>query len=236
MVDTILVPVDLPDPEPLSQTLVSDLASLNVVVVGHYEVPEQTPRQMAREQFDEDAQAAVEEVADRFREVGASVRTRLVFGKDRNAAVDRVAAEEECIAELDPAPTESVERILVPVPDVAEFSRLPTFVRILCEDTTKEITLFHVVEGEEDRTEGQRILDETREGMMEAGFDPDLLDTRLMTEADGHDTAILNVAAEYDAVVMYQPSSRLGDRIFGNLSTRIAKETRDPVIVVQRDY
>jgi nucleotide-binding universal stress UspA family protein len=236
MVDTILVPIDLPDPEPLSPTLVSDLASLEVVLLGHYQVPEQTPREMASEQFREEAQASVDEIAAQFREEGASVRSRLVFGKDRVGSIDRIAVEEDCIAELDPAPTDEVESVLVPLPDVPEFSRLPEFVRILCEDTTNEITLFHVVEGDEDRAEGRQILDETSEGMVDAGFDPELLDTRLMTEADGHDTAILQVGSEYDAVVMYEAESQLGDRIFGNLSTRIAKDTGDPVIVVRRDY
>jgi nucleotide-binding universal stress UspA family protein len=236
MVDTILVPVDLPDPEPLSQTLVSDLASLEVVVLGHYGVPEQTPSNVAREEFREQAQQELDEIADRFHEAGASVRTRLEFGKDRSSSIDRIAQEEDCIAELDPAPTDEVERLLVPIPDVAEFSRLPKFVEILCEDTTTEITLFHVVEGDENRDQGRQILDETYEGMVGAGVDPDLLDTRLMTEADGHDTAILQVGSEYDAVVMYEAESRLGDRIFGTLPRRIAKDTGDPVIVVQRDY
>lgn len=236
MVDTILVPVDLPDPEPLSSTLVSDLASLDVVVLGYYGVPEQTPKDVAREQFRDEAQATLDEVSDQFREADASVRNRLVFGSDRDAAIDRIAQEEGCIAELDPAPTDEINSILVPIPDVAEFSRLPAFVQILREGTTSEITLFHVVEGDEDRSRGQQILDETRERMVEAGFDADMLDTRLMTEADGHDTAILNVSAEYDAVVMYQPTSSLGDRIFGALPRRIADETGDPVIVVQRDF
>lgn len=235
MADTILVPLELPDPEPPSPVLVEDLASLDVVVLGHYGLPEQTPAGAAREQFGDEAQATLDEVADRFREAGADVRTRLVFGKDRTAAIDQVAIEEGCAAELDPAPTEGIERILVPVPDVAEFSRLPEFVDVLCEDSTKEITLFHVVEGEEAREEGRQIVEETRDGMLEAGFDPDRVDTRVV-EGEEHDDEIVRVADEYDAVVMYEAEPRLGDRIFGNLPDRIADETGDPVIVVRRDY
>jgi len=235
MSDTILVPFELPDPEPLSPVLVEDLSSLDIVLLGHYDLPEQTPASSARTQFGEEAQATLEGLAGPFAEAGASVRTRLVFGKDRPAAIDQIAIEEDCAAELDPAPTEGVERILVPLPDVAEFSRLPEFVDILCENSTREITLFHVVEGEENREEGERIVTETREGMVEAGFDPGKVDT-LVVEGEEHDAEIIRVAAEYDAVVMYEAESRLRDRIFGTLPDRIADETGDPVIVVRRDY
>ncbi|MFC7185382.1 universal stress protein [Halorubrum yunnanense] len=235
MTDTILVPLELPDPEPLSPVLVDDLSSLDVVILGHYGLPEQTPARDAREQFGDAAQATLDEIADAFGDVGASVRTRLVFGKDRAAAIQQVAAEEGAAAELDPAPTEGVERILVPLPDVAEFDRLPTFIRILSEDSTKEITLFHVVEGEERREQGEAAVRETRERLIEDGFDSDSVDTRIV-EGDEHDEEILRVAAEYDAVVMYEPESSLSDHVFGTLADRIADETGDPVVLVNRDY
>jgi len=235
MADRILVPIELLDPEPLAGTLVDDLSSLEVVVLGHYALPEQTPAKAGREQFEDEARATLEGVADRFREAGATVTTRLVFGKDRTASIDRVATEEDCVAELNPAPTDGVGRVLVPLPDTAEFSRLPAFVRLLCEETTTSVTLFHVVEGEEDRERGEGIVRETRTGMIDAGFDPDLLDTRLV-EADEHDTAIIETADEFDAVVMYEAESRLGDRVFGTLPDRIRNQTGDPVVVVRRDY
>lgn len=235
MGDTILVPIELPDPEPLSPVLIDDLSSLDVVVLGHYDLPEQTPVRSAREQFEDEARATLDEVADQFAEAGATVRTRLVFGKDRQTAIRQVAVEEECAAELDPAPTDGIDRILVPIPDVAEFDRLPAFIRVLAEDTTQRITLFHVVEGEESRDRGERIVAETREKLVDAGFDPESVDARV-AEGDEHDDEILRVADEYDAVVMYEAESRLGDRVFGTLPDRIANNTRDPVIVVNRDY
>ncbi len=235
MTDTILVPLELPDPEPLSSVLTEDLASLDVVVLGHYDLPEQTPASSARDQFGEAARATLDEVAEAFAAAGASVRTRLVFGKDRAAAIRQVAADEGCAAELDPAPTEGIGRILVPLPDVVEFDRLPRFIRVLSEDSTQRITLFHVVEGEESRERGESVVAETRERLVADGFDSASVDT-LVVEGDEHDEEILRVAADYDAVVMYEPESRLGDRVFGTLADRIADETGDPVIVVNRDY
>jgi len=235
MTETILIPFELPDPEPLSPVLVDDLATLDVVVLGHFAVPEQTPVDAAREQFETEAQTTLDEIADRFREAGAAARTRLVFGKARAAAIDRVMIEEDCVAELNPAPTEGIDRILVPIPAVAEFTRLPEFVDILCEESTREITLFHVAEGEESRERAEEIVTETREGMLEAGFGADAVDT-LVVAGDSHDSEILAVAADYDAVVMYEAQSGLSDHIFGSLPDRIGDETGDPVIVVRRDY
>lgn len=235
MADSILVPLELPNPEPLSPVLVEDLSSLDIVLLGHYNLPEQTPAGAARDQFEEEAQATLADIAKRFRNAGADVSTRLVFGKDRESVIDQVAIEEGCAAELDPAPTEEIHRILVPIPDVAEFRRLPEFLDVLCEDYTKEITLFHVVEGEEQREEGQRIVNETREGMIEAGFEHEMVNT-LVVEGEEHDDEILRVANDYDAVVMYQADPGVMDRIFGTLPDRIGDETGDPVIVVRRDY
>jgi hypothetical protein len=157
---TILVPFELPDPAPLSPILVEDLSSLEIVLLGHYNVPEQTPAELAEEQFGAEAEDALAALAAPFLDAGASVRTRVVFGKDRAAAIEQIAIEEGCDAELDPAPTDGIDRILVPIPDVAEFTRLPEFIDVLCEDSTQEITLFHAIEGEEDRERGEQRNEE----------------------------------------------------------------------------
>jgi nucleotide-binding universal stress UspA family protein len=235
MADTILVPFELPDPEPLSPVLVRDLAPLDVVAMGHFQVPEQTPRDVAREQFEAEAQAALEAVTKPFRDRGQSVRTRLVFGRGREAAINTVMLEEDCAAELDPAPTEGIKRILVPIPAVEAFARLPEFIRILCEETTVEVTLFHVAEGEESIEEAEAIVTETRKRLIDAGLEAELVDT-LTVAGESHDAEILRVAADYDAVVMYAPEAGIRDRVFGSLPDRIANQTGDPVIVVRRDY
>jgi len=235
MADTILIPFELPDPQPISDVLVEDLAPLSIVAMGHFQVPEQTPTDMAREQFEAEAQAELDEVTEPFRERSPSVRTRLVFGKTRGDAINRVVLEENCAAELDPAPTEGIDRILVPIPGVAEFARLPEFIEVLCEAVTQEVTLFHVAEGPESVAEGERVLAETHSGLIEAGLDDDLINTRIV-EGESHDEEILAAAADYDAVVMYDAASRIRDRVFGTLPDRIATQTGDPVIVVRRDY
>lgn len=234
MARKILVPFELPDPEPLSPVLVDDLASLDVVVLGHYALPEQTPPDAARSEFEAAARATLEELAAPFEAAGADVTTRLVFGRDRGQIIDRVAIEEDCDAELDPAPTDGIERILVPLPMVSSLGEIPEFVRVLAEDGTLEVTLFHVVEPGEDREAGEAMVADARATMIDAGFDPDRVDTEVV-EADEHDEAILERAADYDAVVMHEATPRLRDRIFGTLPDRIARETGDPVVIVRLD-
>jgi nucleotide-binding universal stress UspA family protein len=229
----VLVPFELPDAASLSQHLVDELASVDVVVLGHYNLPEQTPSSVASEQFGEEAQAEMDAIATQFRDAGAHVTTRVAFGKDRNAAIQQVATEEECIAELIPAETDSMDRVLVPIPD-ADIDRLPEFVRLVYNDMTQDVTLLHVAEGEAVER-GKRRLSKAREQLTEAGFDPELVNTKLVEDSD-HDSTIKSLADEYDAVVMYEAESRFGDFLFGSLPQRIAGETDDPVLVVRRDY
>ena len=229
----VLVPFELPGAASLSQHLVDELASVDVVVLGHYNLPEQTPSSVASEQFGEEAEAEIGEIATQFRDAGADVTTRVVFGKDRNAAVTQVATEEECIAELIPAETDSMDRVLVPVPD-ADIDRLPEFVRLVYNDMTQEVTLLHVAEGEAIER-GKQRLSEARDELIQAGFSSELVDSKLLEDSD-HDSKIKALAEEYDAVVMYEAESRFGDFLFGSLPQRVAGKTDDPVLVVRRDY
>lgn len=234
MAHRILVPFELPEAEPLSPVLIEDIADFQVVVLGHYGLPEQTPPDAACDQFGDPAEAELAELARPIREAGASVTTRLVFGKDRAKTIDRIALEENCDAELDPAPTDHIERILVPLIDTANLNRLIDFISSLIEATTNEITLFHVAEGEERVTEVTTMLDAAREQMIEAGIDSTLIDISVV-EAPEHDEEILRKAESYDAVVMDEAAPDLKERIFGTLPDKIANRTGDPVIIVRRN-
>lgn len=238
MTHKILVPFELPDAEPISPVLVDDLSSIEIVALGHFTLPEQTPTDIARTQFGEEAQAELDELVAPFREAGTEVTTRLVFGKDRARTIDRIAIEEGCDAELDPAPTEGIERILVPLIDTENLDRLEDFIGSLREELTTEITLFHVVEQGDDVAEDPEALEEmlhaAREAMIGDGFDPDLVDVSVVV-SESHDKEILAKADDYDAVVMGEADPGIAERIFGTLPDRIANRTGDPVIVVRRN-
>jgi hypothetical protein len=110
------------------------------------------------------------------------------------------------------------------------------FIGALWEETTNEVTLFHVVEdGTDEEVETvEAMLAQAREDLLERGYDPDLVDVLCVTAA-GHDEAILEKAEAYDAVVMGEADPDIADRIFGTLPDKIAARTGDPVIVVRRN-
>lgn len=237
----ILVLFELPDADPISPVLVEDLASMEVVVLGHFRLPEQTPPESGRVQFNEEARAELNELAEPFEETDSLVEKRLVFGKDLSKTMDRIAIEEDCDAELDPEPTEGIERILVPLVDTENLDRLEDFIGSLSDELTKEITLFHVAEqggddGEdEDPGAVESMLQRAREKMIADGFDSDLVDV-LVVVAEDHDAEILEKAEAYDAVVMGEAHPEtLRERFFGTLPDKIADHTGDPVIVVRRN-
>jgi len=231
----ILVPFELPDADPLPGLLVEDLGDMEVVLFGHYGLPEQTPPGAARDQFEAEAEAEIDAMAAPFHEAGVDVETRLMFGTDRAKAIDQVALEEDCDAELDPAPTEAIERILVPLLDTANLDRLVDFVRALLDERSVNVTLFHVAEGDESVSEAEPMLQQARERLIDLGFDPEIVDVAVV-ESDSHDAEILAEAENYDAVVMDEAAPNIADRIFGTLSDKIAERTGSPVIIVRREH
>lgn len=233
MAHRILVPFELPDASPLSRLLIEDLVDMEVVLLGHYDLPEQTPPDAARDQFEDDATAELEALAADFRKAGVDVTTRLVFGKDRGQAIDDVALDEGCDAELDPAPTDGIERILVPLPDTENLDRICDYVWALLEDGTTAVTLFHVEEDGDDLEPGRRMLAEARDRLVDLGLDPSLVEA-VVEAGDSHDRLILEQAAEHDAVVMGEASPAIANRVFGTLPDRIANRTGNPVIIVRR--
>lgn len=235
MTNKLLVPVDLPDPEPLSPVLIEHLSSLDIVVMGFYQVKEQTPRRSAREQFGDEAQEMLDEIAAQFEAAGASVSTRLTFGKNRADSINRIMIEEKCAAELNPAPIENVDSILVPMPEVPEMTHLPDFLDYFCASNPSNVTFFYVAEQEGDRERGEEILTEARDGMVDACLNLSTVNTKLV-EGESHDQEILNAADEYDLVVMYEGNPSLSDRVFGSLPDRVVSQTNTPVIVVRRDF
>lgn len=235
MTHRLVVPFELPDPQPLSPVLIEALASLDIVVFGHYGLPEQTPPAVAREQFETEAREQLVAMAEPFEAAGASVTIRLVFGRDRGKAIDQIAFEEDCDGELDPAPTDRVDRILVPIPDTGNVDRLTSFVTVFAEGHEPSVTLLHVVEGEETEAEGEATVAAGREWMVEHGIDPDSVDTRVVAD-DDHDAVILDAAADYDAVVMGEATPKVADRIFGTLPDKIVNGAGKPVVVVRRNH
>lgn len=231
---TILVDVELPEPKPIAPRLVAMMGSLKVILVGWYAVPDQTSPEQARDQFEGEAQAALDRVAEAFRDAGAEVQTRVVFTGDELDTIERISAEEDCDAVLIPEPLEHLERILVPIRGLHNARRIAHFVADLVQDGTTDVTLLHVLEqDEEEETVQKDVLGTVAAMMKDEGIDAGLVRLRVEV-ADNPSDAIIDIAKDYDVVVIGETEPSVREVIFGSVSEQIAHETDAPVMVVRR--
>jgi nucleotide-binding universal stress UspA family protein len=227
----ILVPFELPDADEVPPVLVDTLATMEVVLLGHYGLPEQTPPSVARDQFEDDARTELDGIARRFEKIGVSVTTRLVFGKAREKTINRVALEEDCDVILTPGDADAVAQVLVPLRGEANFDRILSFVGELLTATGASVTLFHTGE-ESDRLPGEEILADATDRLVEAGVDPDRISRELSAE-DDVERSIVDLGDTFDLLVLGETEPSLRDRIFGSRPAQVTAGTDDPAFVVR---
>lgn len=228
---SVLVPFELPDADPVPSALTETLATMEVVVLGHYGLPEQTPPTVARDQFEADARAELETLARPFEDAGVAVRTRLVFGKAREKTIDRVALEEGCDVILTPGRADVVERVFVPLRGEANFDRIVSFVGGLLEATDASVTLFNAGEGS-DRAPGEEVLADAAKRLVEAGVDPDRVSQRVSGAGDVGES-IIDAGEAFDVLVLGETEPSLRDRILGTVPAQVTADAEAPAFVVR---
>lgn len=230
---SILVHVELPEPTPLPPSLVDLLASLRVVLVGWYAVPDQTLPAQARDQFGDEAEAALDTIARPFENAGALLDTVLVFSHDRLDAVSRISREHDCDAVLLPGKMEHLHRILVPLRGLHNAHHIAPFVADLVRDETTEITLLHVLEEDETAAKAREtVLRPGAEQMTACGIDGGLLALDTVADDDPAD-AIVEAADRSDAVVIGESEPSVREVLFGSVPETIAQTAQIPVMVVR---
>lgn len=227
----VLVPFELPDADPIPPVLIDTLATMEVVVLGHYGLPEQTPPSAGRDQFEADATAELEELAKPFESAGGPVTTRLVFGKARDKTIDRVAIEEDCNVILTPGWAETVEQVAVPLRGEENVDRIASFVGELLLATDAPVTLFHTSEAS-DRLPGEEILANATDRLVAAGVAPDRI-SRQLSEDDDVGRSIVELGADFDLLVLGETEPSLRDRILGSVPAQVTADTEDPAFVVR---
>ncbi|WP_299268744.1 universal stress protein [Halorientalis sp.] len=226
----LLVPFELPDADEVPPVLVDTLATMEVVLLGHYGLPEQTPPSVARDQFEGDARTELDDIARRFEEAGVSVTTRLVFGKAREETINRVALEEDCDVILTPGDADAVAQAFVPLRGEANFDRILSFVGELLIATGASVTLFHTGE-ESDRLPGEEILADATDRLVGAGVDPDRISRHLV--GDDVERSIVNLGDTFDLLVLGETEPSLRNKIFGSRPAQVTAGTDDPAFVVR---
>lgn len=228
----ILVPFELPDHDLVPSGLVEEITAIEVVVLGHFELPEQTPPAAGRDQFEDEARAELEEIAGAFAD-GADVTSRLVFGKDRAKTIDRVALEEACDVILTGGETGgAVDSVLVPLRGEDNLAGILAFVAELQTACDATVSLFHVVT-DEDRRPGEGLLDDAVAELTADGVPAERIERRLSTDGDPME-AIVSMGHEHDVIVIGETEPSLRERLFDEAPARITAATERPVLVVRQ--
>ena len=231
---SILVDVELPDPEPLPSELIRVLSSLRVVLLGWFSVPEQTSPAQARDQFREEARATLDEVARRFEEAGTEVTTRLVFTGDKFDTLSRISTEEACDAVLIPGPIEHLRRLLVPLRGLYNVQRIVPFIADLIQDSpTTDVTLLHVL-ADDDTDADADLFDPVVAQLAAHDVDTELVERRTIA-ADAPAGTIVDEAANYDLVVLGETKPSVREVLFGTVPERIVRAVDVPVVVVRHE-
>ncbi|MCS3699301.1 nucleotide-binding universal stress UspA family protein [Salinibacter ruber] len=230
---SILVDVELPEPESLAPALIDALSPLRVVLLGWFSVPEQTSPAQARDQFGAEAEDTLGAAARQFEEAGAEVTTRLVFTGDELDTISRVSVEESCDAVLIPGPVEQLRRVLVPLRGIQNVREIAPFVADLCQDGTARVTLLHILEGDETTAASREdVLEPAAERMRSAGIGAGLLELNSVA-ADSPADTIVEWAGEHDLVVLGETQPSVREVLFGTMPEQIVEAVNVPIIVVR---
>lgn len=220
----VLVPVAVLDGETVSGGLIDLLGTADVTVLGYHVIPEQTPPDQARAQFEDRANSALEDIAQEFRAAGGDADYRLVFTADRRKSIARVAAETGADAYAISSATGDVDRLLVPLSGDVSVSRVLEFVVAAVGGRDIDVTLLAAGEVPEGR------LDEAAGTLEAAG-----IETTVRTATGSPFDALVDSAADHDAIVMGEAAPSLSSLLFGDPADRVAAASVGPVLVVRAE-
>jgi nucleotide-binding universal stress UspA family protein len=229
---SILVPVDVSGDDLLTQPLIDLCRSVDVVLLGYYPVPDQVAPAQLRQDHESEATETLAGMADEFRASGINVIDVLVFTHDRTDTIDRVADEYGCDAVLALSEVESIERVLVPVRGDTNLERIVSLLADVMRMSDVSVTFFHSVVEDSDPSHGEFLVRGAVDRLEEAGIDRERIDWQLSDEESPHDK-IIELAREYDLLVLGETKPSLGERILGTVPTRIVDEVDKPAFIVR---
>lgn len=227
----LLVPIRVLEGQTLPETLVDFLAPAEVVVLGYHVLPEQTPTEQASLQFEERAQAAVDDIAHAFETTGRPVETRVAFTHDRDQTVARVAADIDATATLLPNPAGEIEDVLVAIRGAIDTDRLADLVATLVGPSDRRVTLWGLTDPDA-AFDAEAAVADARETLLDRGVDADAIATETST-SDRPVADIVERSNEFDAIVMGESEQSLSSLLFGDDSERVAEGAIAPVLLVR---
>ncbi|EMA35458.1 universal stress protein [Halobiforma nitratireducens] len=223
----ILVPLAILEGESVSAGLADLLKPMDVTVLGYHVLPEQTPPDQARLQYEDRATAALEDLATEFGAADGTADYRLVFTHNRKQTFDRVADATGADVYAIPGATGPVDRLLVALTGDVAVDRIRSFVTDLIGDRDISVTLFLATD---DERAGEQLLEATAVTLFDEGLH---VRTELAVDEPPLE-ALVNAAADHDAIVMGERAPSLRTLVFGEEAERVAAGSVGPVLVVRR--
>lgn len=221
----VLVPVSVLEGETVSVGMMNLLRTVDVTVLGYQELPEQTPPDQARIQYEDQATEALEDLTERFQTATGTADHRLVFTHDQEQTVDRIADELDAEVLGVSGMTGVVDRLLVSLTGKVAVDRILGFVEELVADRDMGVTLFMAAD---DEAVAER-LEPAAERLREGGLTVETVSVgggapfeALVEELPGH-----------DAVIMGERAPSFRSLVFGEKSARVASASVGPVLVVR---
>ncbi|MEF8778886.1 MAG: universal stress protein [Natronomonas sp.] len=223
----VLVPVEVLEGKTVSPGLMNLLGTVDVTVLGYQVLPDQTPPDQARLQYEDRATDALEDLSQEFRTAGGAADHRLAFTHNREQTVKRVANEINARAIGISGITGDVDRIIVSLSGDVAVDRILEFVAELVGDREIDVTLFSVIKN--DDIDGR--LDSAAEKLRTAGID---VQTERATEGAPFEE-LMNAVPGHDAIVMGETAPSIRSLVFGDEADRVAAASVGPVLVVRYD-
>jgi nucleotide-binding universal stress UspA family protein len=223
----VLVPVAVLEGKTVSPGLINLLGTMDVTVLGYHELPEQTPPDQARMQYEDRATAALDDLSEEFRSAGGAADHRLVFTHDREQTVDRIADEVDARALAISGMTGDVDRLLVSLSGNVAVDGILDFVVDLIGDREIGVTLLLAADEE---TAPDR-LDSAAARLRDADI---AVETAFASTGSPFD-ALMDAVVDHDAIVMGEQAPSFASFFLGEQHERVAAASVGPVLVVRRE-
>lgn len=225
---SILVPVDVSGTEPPTLGVLDLLRPYEVVLLGFFPVPDQAEPAHIRDEYHREAQARLDEIA-----AGRGDLTQvLVFTHDREATIDRVADDYDCDAVLTAGDAAAIDRILVPIRGDSNVERIVSVVTDLLLAGEATATFFHSAAEDADQGRAEYLLRSIVERMTERGIERDRVSWQLAERGDPH-ADIVDLAGDFDLVVLGETEPSLRERIIGDVLSGIIDDIDRPALIVR---
>lgn len=229
---SILVPIDISASNLPAQPLTDLCRSVDVVLLGYYPVPDQVAPAQLRQDHGSDATETLGKIADEFRTRDIDVTEELVFTHDRQDTIDRVADKYGCDAVLTLGEVRQIERVLVPLRGDTNLEQIVSLLVDIMRMSDVSITFFHSVVEDSDPSHGESLVRGAVDRLDEAGIDRERINWQLSDKPSPNDE-IIELAREYDLLVLGETNPSLRERILGTVPSRVVDEVDKPSFIVR---